>query len=176
MSRKSKYERDLRRMIADADSWPEFPGATFLARLNKVADEAITKKTIEGNLAAILIYHQLAEDMLRLLLRDCEFYIRLAVFPARITFPARRKQMFGQLQQSITESIDFPGKEQLFEKCNVLNQLRIAIVHKLPQRESFTGLRRQTLRASRLHEQIYTLFDHAHDFFRVCFHDFRKNL
>jgi hypothetical protein len=171
----SRYERELRSKVRESERWPSFPTPAFLERLDVAANRAFGRRTVDGNLAAVLLYHQLVEEMLRLLLRDCEFFVQLAIFPAKITFPTAHKQMFGQLQQSVLNAMDFPEKRRLLARAAELNSLRINIVHGLTKRGSLNGLRRQASRAQRLYEICYRLFDAAHDDFRVCFKDFRKD-
>jgi hypothetical protein len=154
---------------------PELLAPHFLRRLDGVASRALLKRTVEGNVAVILIYHQLVEEMLRVLLQDCELYIRLAVFPAQISFPIRRKQVFGQLQQTLFDSLDFPKKSRILKRAGRLNTIRNTVVHRLIQKQSLSGLRQLSLRAQRIYEELYPLFEGSHDFFRLCFRDFRRD-
>ena len=64
------YLENIVEKIKDPEKWPEFNRPDFLEELNELADKAVAKKTIEGYLAALLIYQQLAEEMIKLLLRD----------------------------------------------------------------------------------------------------------
>ena len=91
------YKQKIIDRINDSGEWSNFDRPDFMGDLNELADEAITKKTIEGYLAAILIYQQLAEEMIRLFLKDHEFFIQLAVFPAEINFKNKSKsiEFFG---------------------------------------------------------------------------------
>ena len=175
MAGQTRYERELRRQMRSGDLVPELAAPEFLRKIDGLAERALLKRSVDGNLGAILIYHQLVEEMIRLLLRDCQLFIRLAVFPAEMHFPTRRKQSFGQLQQGLSESVSFPKKDQILKRAGQLNALRNAVVHGLVQKRSLAGLRRQVLRAQRLYRQTYNLFDTSHDFFRVCFKDFRKD-
>ncbi len=74
--------------------------------------------------------------MLRLLVRDCQFYLQLALFPAVIMFRVPSKQMFGQLRQTLSDAMEFPEKKQLLSRADRLNNLRIDIVHGLTKRRS----------------------------------------
>lgn len=171
-----RYEKELRRQVRDSDHWPDFSAPRFLDRLDASAYAAFHRGRREGDLAATLIYHQLVEEMLRLLIRDCQFFIKLSVFPARIALRIPAKQTFGQLLQLLSDSIEFPKKKQLLQRAGQLNSLRIEVVHRLVSRGSLAGLRRLAGRAQRLYEDCYRLFDTAHDHFRVCFKDFRKDV
>jgi hypothetical protein len=136
----AKYERELRARLKDSGEWPAFSSGAFLNRLDRIASRAMLKGTTEGCLATILIYQQLGEEMLRLLIRDAQFLIQLAVFPSRIAFREKRKQMFGQLQQELKDLVDFEGKNRFLTKIDQINSIRVGIVHKLAQRGSPGGL------------------------------------
>jgi hypothetical protein len=172
----SKYEREMRRRLRNPQSWPSFDQPEFLARLDKIANRALERRTIEGNLAAILVFHQLTEEMLRLLIRDSQFLVQAALLPWHVTPTTRRKQTFGQLQQELRTSVDFPGKERFLSIIDRINAVRIEIVHKLTARNSIAGLRKDSVVAKRLYEQAYAIFDTAHDAFRVDFHGLQKDL
>jgi hypothetical protein len=172
----TKYERDLRARLKDSARWPAFSSGAFLDRLDSIASGAMTKRTAESCLAAILICHQLAEEMLRLLIRDAQFLIQLAVFPSKIEFHEKPKQMFGQIRQELKDSVDFEGKTRLLAKADQLNSIRIGIVHKLTRRGSLGGLTREARRAKRLYHEAFAIFDQAHDNFRVAFKDYKKHV
>lgn len=131
------YIQTLLAKIKDAEEgWPHFETPDFLQTLEDVAQEAFAKNSIEGHLAALLIWHQLCEEMAQLLLREAQFFIQLAVHPAEITFRDRRKLMFGQILDALSDTISFDGKEAFLDDCRKLNTQRIQLVHRLTQHSS----------------------------------------
>lgn len=114
------------------------------------------KETTDGCLATILIYHQLFEEMLRLLIR-AQFLIQLAVFPSRIAFRDKRKQIFGQLQQELKDLVDFEGKSRFFGQGRANQRDSSGVVHKLTQRGSLAGLTREARRAKRLYYDAFII-------------------
>ena len=57
-----EYEQSiLKKLKEHTGDWIEFDRPDFLDDLNNLADEFLNKDTIEGYLAALLIYHQLSE-------------------------------------------------------------------------------------------------------------------
>ena len=176
MAGRSRYERELRRRVRDAALWPSFSSPEFLERLERVALRALSRRTADGDVAAVLIYHQLVEEMLSLLIQDCQFQIQLSLWPSEVRFRIRQRQMFGQLQQLLLDSIEFPGKERFLRDAGRLNTIRIEVVHHLAKRGSLRGLRRLALRARSNYERCFSAFDVAHDEFRVVFKDFRKDV
>ena len=170
------YEEDLIRRVRNLEAWPSFARPDFLEQLNELADAAFAKDTIEGYLASMLIYHQLSEEMLRLLVRDSQFFIQLAVFPSEIVFPERKRMMFGQVIDDLQSTVSFPGKKKLIEKASELNRIRIRLVHGLTAQTTLAEIKDQIAEAKTIHNELYELFDEAHDHFRVCFKDFRKDV
>jgi hypothetical protein len=169
------YKEDLIQTIQDSDRWPSFERPDFLDDLNSIADEAYAKNTIEGYLAALLVYHQLCEELIRLVLKDAQFYIQLGVFPAVIEFPTKQRMMFGQLIEQLEATISFGEKEEFIRKCLELNKIRINLVHNLTKMTSLSQIGTQVSRAKDLYGEIFELFGGIHDFFRVCFHNFKKD-
>lgn len=170
------YFKELIERIKDNEKWPEFDRPDFLDELNTIADEAVSKKTIEGYLAALLIYQQLAEETVRLLLKDHEFFIQLSVFPAEIKFPSKSNAMFGRIIDDLKNTITLDkSKYQIIELANKLNQIRIDIVHGLTKMADLNHIESKVMEAKRLHDELFDLFDKVHDEFRVIFKDFRKD-
>ena len=62
------YTTDLIERIRDSSKWPDFERPHFLDELADIANQAFSKDTIEGYLASLLIYQQLGEELIRLLL------------------------------------------------------------------------------------------------------------
>jgi hypothetical protein len=170
------YENNLINSVRDSDKWPYFERPGFLDELNEVANEALSKDSVEGYLASLLILHQLCEELIRLLLKDARFFIQLSVFPAKIVFPEKKKLMFGQLIDELKSTISFEEKDKFIEKSINLNKHRNEIVHRLTKQTSLADLKTQVLKAKELYDEIYELFDYIHDEFRVCFKDFKKDV
>ncbi len=170
------YKIELISTIRDSDTWPSFERPDFLDELDEIANQAFSKNTIEGYLASLLIYHQLSEEMIRLLLKDAQFFIQLSVFPIEIIFPEKKKLMFGQLIEELKSAISFEGKDEFINKCSELNKYRIEIVHKLTKRSSLSDIEINLSTVKRLYDEIYELFDNMHDWFRLCFKDFKKDV
>ncbi len=128
------YREDIIRRIRNVKMWPGFESPAYLNKLDDLADKALKKKTVEGAFASVLIYHQLSEELLRMLLQSAQFFIQLSIFPAELTFPPRKRQMFGQLMEELRETVSFENKAEILALANSLNTHRIDLVHKLTSR------------------------------------------
>ena len=170
------YARALIWRVKDSSRWPSFERGDFLDKLDALAAKAFSTKTTFGYLAAVLIYHQLCEEMIGLLIRDSEFFIQLSIFPTEIHFRQRKKYMFGRLLEDLKSTIEFEHKKDIIQKAEQLNTIRIQIVHGLTKRTSLKEIRGNALKMKRLYEGIYRDFDEALDWFRLCFKDFKKDI
>jgi hypothetical protein len=170
------YKNDIIKKVRNSDLWPDYKSPDFLVTLNELADELLKKKSIEGALAAVLIYHQLLEEQLRLLLRSAQFYIQLSVFPAEIIFPDKKRQMFGQVIDELKQTISFSQKDKILELATSLNGHRIELVHKLASRQKTDNIVSQAIEVKKTFNQLFKMIDFASDEFRVAFKDFKKDV
>jgi hypothetical protein len=169
------YPEKIIERIKDGDKWPAHARGDFLDELNEVADDAFSKDTIEGFLAAILIYHQLTEEMIKVLVECSEFFIQLAIFPNEIHFQHSNKRMFGQILGDLEKTVSFEKKETLIAKCKELNDIRVSMVHKLTRKSSLKDIKKQSSKIKDIFDEIFDIFDEEYDRFRVTFHQYSKN-
>jgi hypothetical protein len=170
------YQEELLERIKDHNKWPEFDRPDFLNELNEIADKSVAKKTIEGYLAALLIYQQLTEEVLKLFLKDHEFFIQLSVFPAEIKFASKTSAMFGRVIEELKSTVTVDNsKFEIIDRANKLNQARIELVHGLTKMSNLQDVERKVLEAKILHDELFEIFDEAHDKFRATFSQFKKN-
>jgi hypothetical protein len=170
------YEEDIKRRVRTTELWPDYESPDFLDKLDELACVSLEKNTVEGALASVLIYHQLSEEMLRLLLQSAQFYIQLAIFPAEITFPEHKRQMFGQLLEEVRNTMSFVNKTEILELAASLNKHRIDLVHKLASRQTLSDIVFQATEVKQIFENLFIKFDDARDDFRVAFKDFKKDV
>ena len=169
-------KKDIIRKLKDSNKWPLFDRPNFLRELNYIADMAFEEKTVEGYLASFLIYDQLCEEMLRLLLDCCVFFIQCRVFPLEMKRKIFNHKTFGQLIDELEKTISFKNKRELISKCKNLNELRRRIVHGLTRKTSLEDIKKQCGKTKNIYDKIYKLFDDAYDNFRAIFHDIGKDL
>lgn len=170
------YEEDIKHRVRTTELWPDYESPDFLDTLDELAESSLAKNTVEGALASVLIYHQLSEEMLRLLLQSAQFFIQLAIFPAEMTFPERKRQMFGQVLDEVKNTMSFVNKAEILELAASLNRHRIDLVHKLASRQTLNDVVFQATEVKHIYDKLFTKFDEARDDFRVAFKDFRKDV
>jgi hypothetical protein len=125
------YQQDIIKRLSKRSSWPEFERRDFLSELDSIAEDAFLHETLEGYLGALLIYCQLTEEMIKLLLKDVEFLTQLRSFPKEHHQEKYENLPLGRMIGVLKKSIDFDGKEMIIADFQEINQLRIDLVHNL---------------------------------------------
>lgn len=74
---------EIIRKVVERDQWPTFEDSAHLSELDAIAEDANAKDTLEGYLAALAIYHQLCDEMAKLLIEDSRFLFNYLVFLQR---------------------------------------------------------------------------------------------
>ena len=166
---------DIVTKVMDRSQWPSFDDTDHLADLDSLADDANGLGTLEGYLAALAIYHQLCDEMARLLVKDSQFFIQLSCYPAGIDFPKPKQQMMGQVLAQLEFSVEFEGKHEFIDKCRRMNALRNDVFHGLTKSSDLVEVKGRLSEISSLYEDIFTLFRNSHDWFLLCFNDFLKD-
>lgn len=169
------YLNSLISRIQDSDQWPDFDRPDFLDELNAIADRSYDTNTVEGYLAALLIYHQLTEEMLRLLLECCEFFVQLQLAPIEIHFPLPEKAMFGRLVEATKNAMEFENKTELIALSQQINQDRIALVHGITKQETTETIGRKVKQVRTRFDDFHSKFTDTRDWFYLCFKDMRKD-
>ncbi len=172
----SQYTKSLKEKLRDPSKWPQFTEDNYLEKLQHIAIEATNRGTIDGQLAAILIIHQLTEELIKLLSEDAYFYMQLKLHPSEFRKQKTKEtKMFGALLIEIENSISFQNKETILEKARQLNKIRIDIVHKLTKPHALKNLKEHTQKAWELYNSLSMSVLHAHMVFHSDFRDIFQN-
>lgn len=169
------YKEELKIKLNDREKWPNFKNPEFLQSLNDLADSSYGKKTVEGYLASLLIYHQLTEEMTRILIKCSDFMIQIRVYPQEFQEKDLSGKMFGQLIQILKQSINDDETKKFIQRAQELNKLRIRMVHKLIGKLTLEEIKRQCRKSKYQFDKIYTLFSDIHDTYSATYGDFRDN-
>jgi transcriptional antiterminator len=170
------YDEDIKRRIRTTELWPDFDSPEFLDNLDELAEQSLATNTLEGALASVLIYHQLSEEILRVLLRSAQFFIQLAIFPSQITFSEPKRRVFGQLIEDVKSTTSLLYKDEILELAAASNKHRIELVHKLASRQTLNDVVSQAREVKQIYDGLFSKFGDAQDEFRLAFKDFRKDV
>lgn len=175
------YRKEFLEKLKDVNKLPSFERPGFLDELNRLADASFDKQTVEGHLAALLIYHQLCEEMIKLLIKCSTFYIQCAIFPLEIK-PKKQKgkkqkdKMFGELMNELEQGITFSNFKGFKDKCWELNNLRIEIVHNITSKTSVEDIKHQVKKAKKLFNGIFDIFQVTWANYYQAFKDYKENI
>ncbi len=171
------YFRKLEEFIVSDELWPSFRNPETVAELENIAHQIIGKDTIEGYISSILLYQQIAEEMLWVLLKDCQAMIKISLMgQTEISFPDQKGMMFGRLIDELKKAVNFDQKNKLIEKCNELNAKRIAIVHGLTKGTKIEQIKDISLNVRKLFSEISELYRDAHNDFCDFYEHERQNI
>lgn len=174
----SSRRRAVYMRLKDSNCWPGLAKPDFLQVLEEIAVSAAKRGSIEGSLAAILIYHQLAEEMIRVLLEDSVFFVEASVWPGVIDskLERKRKKMFGGLIEDLKWTVRFWERDSIIKAAKDLNEVRNKVVHRLTEQDAKDRVLRQAAKAQKHYRELFESFEVAHDWFLQSFHDIGKDL
>ena len=123
-----------------------------------IAEQAYAKNTIEGYLAALLIYQQFSQEVIHLLLEEAHFLLQLRIFPNEILFPPKKRSTFGQVIEEIKITISFINKNEIIKQCDLLeNNYRNEFVHGLTKDASLVNIEEKIRHVKELNTNILKL-------------------
>lgn len=82
----------------------------------------------------------------------------------------------GRVLSDLEYSIEFEGKNEFIRKCREMNKIRNTVFHQLSKETALEDLRIKLSKVSELYEEIFDLFQSSHDWFCLCFKNFRKDV
>lgn len=169
----SDYHKELVRVLENPYEWAEFRRPDFLQILDTAASEAFQKQTLEGYLAAFLIYQQIAEDMVKNIIKLGRLFNQLSVFPMKIDYePLEGTQMtFGRLLHEL-ESLPHDDTK-LVDLCKRLNKRRIQLVHRITLKENLDDIKDKCQEALEIYGKIETEYSELESFLRVTISDYK---
>ena len=172
-----EYFRKLEEFILSEELWPAFRNPESIAELERVAAEVYSKGSLEGSLSSILIYQQIAEEMVWVLLKDCQSMIKICLMgQAEIIFSDQHKAMFGRLIDELKNTINFENKIEFIRECNALNSIRISVVHGLSKNTELAEIRTMAEQAKKHFESIRALYTESHKYFCDYFEHEKTNI
>ncbi len=177
-NKKMTYEENIKSMLADSSQWPNYSKPDVMGRLDEMADDALSVDNIDERscIASILILQQLTEELIKVLLKSCNFLVQVSLLPLEIYLKDHRSKMFGRVLEDLKATITFPEKDELIGLANKINKERIDIAHGLIEKASFKNLPKTAMQVRDDFEEFFKLYSSAHDWTRLCLKDLKKDL
>jgi len=156
-SEEVEYSQSLYRKLMNHDYMEKGRSTTKEGILEKLLEtaEKFEADTIEGALASVFIYHQVAEEWLFDLLELTRFYIDLKLYPDRITHKPSEGLKLNALISEIDNSIYFEHKEDLIKYGQLVNQKRNETAHALLKKSSLEEIEKE---ADKFKKHFYNLY------------------
>ena len=128
-----KYEEKLVRTVKNPDGYLGLPvnDPSILSYLDGIADNSYHQGTTEGYLAAAIIYHQLTEKILLMLINYSDLYIQAKIYPEKIDTFYQDLDSFGKLLKRHKTTVVFSKKSKILKNADDLNRNRVQLVHKM---------------------------------------------
>lgn len=166
------YQQDIINRLSQKELWPEFERGNFLGELEGIAEDVFLEETLAGYLGSLLIYIQLIEEIIKLLLMDIEFLTQLKEFPNEYHMRKYDELTFGQIISVLENSIDFEEKEYIISDCREINKIRNDLVHNLTKNQDLDLIFQKVELAKDLYLSVFETFHSAH---RVFWRKFETN-
>lgn len=168
--------KELIHEIVEINNWPDIEHPEHIEQLVKLAEEADSNNTTVGCLSAVLIRHQLIEEMTRVLIHDGQFLMKIALYNYAVDFKPIKGKMFGRLLDELNSGIHFPRKKVFQSYAREYNTIRIKFVHGLTKNASLANISKQAAQANLYYEQAKESYEHAHEWFRQEFNNEREEI
>ncbi|MDP3049102.1 MAG: hypothetical protein Q8N12_06705 [Thermodesulfovibrionales bacterium] len=150
-----KYEEELAKHLKNPDGYLWFSESWPHSYLNGIAEDAFNKNSPEGYLTSLIIYHQLTEEILRLLLLYSNLVMKAALYPVKIDLPAVNESSLGELLQIHRATVVFDKKSKIIEQADKLNRLRNELSHGIIKYPSGTAIIEKAENSKEIFENIF---------------------
>jgi hypothetical protein len=168
-----KYVADI--LSRPEESLPDIADLDWFVDLSHEADRSFERGTVEGSFSAVLIYTQLTEEMLRILVSFSRLLLKAGIYPEAIHFADNRKMTLGGLVYELENSIAFHRKDRMILLCRRLNAARNEVMRRIMAREKAAGIRKGVSEIRGLFRRIDGSFDAAYDqYLKILFRTRRR--
>lgn len=169
-------QENILSMIKNNSEWPEFVRPEHLSTLNAMADQAARSNENYGPISAILIYQQLTEEILKLLLSFSNFFVQARLWPWEIELKELRRAMFGRVIDELNKAVKFPNQNKIIEISHDINEIRIKVAHGLVKLDSIEDIKSYAIEVQSKFTDLYLLYDEADEWFRHSLKETRKSI
>jgi len=125
------YEEKLVRSVRNPDGYLWFEDSSTLSYLNGIADDSYHKGTTEGYFTAAIIYHQLTEKILSILIAYSDLIIQAKIYPDKLDTSYVDLDSFGKLLKRHATTVVFSKKSRILKNAVEINDCRVHLVHKI---------------------------------------------
>ena len=153
------YRTNLLNELNDRSNFPDIGFAKNLDSIEVEAEIMFSKNTIEGYISSMIIYHQIIDELIKILIKCSRYYIQLRLFPYKINKRNTKRKLTRNLLEELKNLLLNPKIELFINKCYEFNELRNKTVHRLITVKSVKSTLYQCKKVKNLYNEIFKLFD-----------------
>ena len=170
------FESEIIEKIKNSSNWPTFEKPDYLGMLNQLADDALKSSEKFAPISAILIYQQLVEELLRLILSFSGFLIQARMWPWKVESKELKGAMFGRVFDELKKTVEFQHRDQILIIANEINEIRIQVAHGLAKFESIEPLRAKAIEVENKFNELFRLYEETDEWFRLCLKNIKQTV
>ncbi|MCX6157996.1 MAG: hypothetical protein NTY74_08480 [Ignavibacteriae bacterium] len=158
----NKNEEFRTEILNDLSKRCNFPDVGFAQKLDKIEIEAermFNTKTVEGYISSMIIYHQLIDELIKILISCFRYYVQLRLFPYKINKRKTNGKLTRNMLEELSSLILNPKIELFINKCYEFNELRNITVHRLMKVNSVNSTLVKCKMAKTIFDEIFKIFD-----------------
>jgi len=151
--------------VKSASWFDSFDNQEWLSNLYSIADDAHHQGRPGGDVACIIITHQLLEEILRLLLERSEFLMQVRLFPIEYKNDVPTNKPFGVILSIVEQTIDFQHIREILSLARRMNRIRNKVAHQLTELHDQDTFREYAEQTRNNFEKILVTFSRLLDGF-----------
>ena len=153
-----EYKLNILDDIFDDNNFADVKLASKLDYLRYEANTMFNKNTVEGYISSMIIYHQLIEEMIKMLINFSSNHIQLKIFPYKIEKRNLKGKLFKNLLEEFKKLLLTPKIELFIDKSYKFNELRNITVHRSITVKSVKSTFIQCKKVKKLFGEIFDLY------------------
>ena len=176
MKNTGKYIVDFILDLMYGELWIGLNNSNNVVKLHDLANNLIETPAFENIFTALLIYHQLTEELIKSILRNQILIKKIDSYSKKIDNLKEDKRTTGTYISELEESETFPNKERFIEICKMINSVRNDFAHKLTTIYSDECFKQKSICIKSLYEEIKDLYsDEIHRIQNIILNKYRRD-
>ena len=160
-----KYDELLAKQLMNPDGYLYFPESSIHSYLDDIAHDAFSRSQPEGYMAALSVWHQLTEEILRLLYRYSQLLLKAALYPVKLDEKTIKDESMGALIQIHKQCVAYDRKSLIIRYASKINELRNELFHAIIRHPNEADIAERAQPAKAYFESIFKEWHEAMKWF-----------
>ncbi len=169
-----KYDEELVKQLINPHGYLYFPDSSIHSYLDGIADDAYHKNEADGYIAALSIWHQLSEEILRVLYRYSQLLIKASLYPVKLDEKEIIPISMGALIEVNKQCVVYNRKSIILTNSKKLNNLRNDIFHHIIKHPTENEIIQKVIVAKTYYDTIFKEWREAMHWFYKEFDRIKK--